>query len=122
MLAKCVLTILELNWNQRFRDKTKVNICHHMLTSSTQLQNRTFNVVERTKTSEKCPKMKNARAKRAKTSVFPCQIRKFKTFLSPYHLNGIFCNSGKNSNGTVHPGGMFSEKGNTFRGIPFFSL
>ena len=37
-----------------------------MLTSSTQLQNRSFGVVERTRTSAKCQKMKNARAKRAK--------------------------------------------------------
>ena len=29
---------------------------------------------------------------------------------SAYPLNGIFGNSGENSNGTVHPGGMFSEK------------
>ena len=29
---------------------------------------------------------------------------------SAYHLNGIFGNSRENSNGTVHPGGMFSEK------------
>ena len=29
---------------------------------------------------------------------------------SAYHLNGIFGNSGENSNGTVHLGGMFSEK------------
>ena len=28
---------------------------------------------------------------------------------SAYHLNGIFGNSGANSNGTVHPGGKFSE-------------
>ena len=41
---------------------------------------------------------------------------------SAYHLNGIFGNSGANSNGTVHPGGKFSGKGNTFRGISFFSL
>ena len=39
ILAKSVLTILELNWNQRFRaKKTKLNICHHMVKSSTQLQ------------------------------------------------------------------------------------
>ena len=39
MLEKYVLTILELNWNQRFRDnKTKLIICHHMLTSATQQQ------------------------------------------------------------------------------------
>ena len=37
-----------------------------MLTSSTQLQNTSFHVVERTTTSSKCQKMKNARAKRAK--------------------------------------------------------
>ena len=45
-LAKCVLTIQELMWNQRFRDKrTKFKISHHMLASSTQLQNRSFHVV-----------------------------------------------------------------------------
>ena len=71
MLEKCVVTILELNWNQRFRDKkTELNICHHMLTSSTQLQSRSFHVVERTRTSSKCQKMKNARAKRAKILSF----------------------------------------------------
>ena len=51
-------------------EKTKLNICDHMLTSSTQLQNRSFHVVERTRTSSKCQKMKNARAKRAKTRFF----------------------------------------------------
>ena len=67
MLEKYILTILELNWNQRLgQKKTKLNICHHMLTSSTQLQNWSFHVVERTRTSTKCKKMKNARAKRAK--------------------------------------------------------
>ena len=67
MLENCVLTVLELNWNKRLgHKKTKLSICHHMLTSSTQLQNRSFHVVERTRTSSKCQKMKNARAKRAK--------------------------------------------------------
>ena len=67
MLEKCVLTVLELNWNKRLgHEKTKLNICHHMLTSSTQLQNRSFHVVERTRTSSKCQKIKYARAKRAK--------------------------------------------------------
>ena len=65
MFEKCVLTILELNWNQRLgHKKTKLNICH-MFTSSTELQNRSFDVVERTRTSSKCQKLKNARAKRA---------------------------------------------------------
>ena len=67
MLEKCVLTVLELNWNKPLgHKKTKLNICHHMLTSSTQLQNRSFHVVERTRTSSKCQKMIYARAKRAK--------------------------------------------------------
>ena len=70
-LAKCVLTILELNWNQRFRGKrTKLNVCHHILTSSTQLQNRSFHVMESTRRSARCPRMKNARAKRAKLLFF----------------------------------------------------
>ena len=70
MLEKCVLTILELIWNQRLGHKTKLNICHHILTSSTQLQNTSFHVLERTRTSSKCQKMKNARAKRAKMLFF----------------------------------------------------
>ena len=71
MLEKRVLTILELNWNQRLGHKrTKLNICYHMLTSSTQLQNRSFHVAERTRTSSKCQKMKNARVKRAKILFF----------------------------------------------------
>ena len=84
MLEKCVLTVLELNWNKRLgHKKTKLNICHHMLTSSTQLQNRSFHVVERTRTSSKCQEMKNARAKRAKNTVFHCQKCKFVGFLLP---------------------------------------
>ena len=70
MLEKCLLTVLELIWNQRLGHKTKLKICHHMLTSSTQLQNRSFHVVERTRTSSKCQKMKYARAKRAKILFF----------------------------------------------------
>ena len=62
MLEKCVLTILELNWNLEHKKK-KLNICHHVLTSSTQVQNRLFHVVERTRISSKCQKMKSARVK-----------------------------------------------------------
>ena len=50
------------------------------------------------------------------------RVWKISKIRSAYHLNGIFGNSGANSNGTVHPGGKFSEKGNTFRGISFFPL
>ena len=63
--------MLELNWNQRLgHNRTKLNICHHMFTSSTQLQNRSFHVVQRTRTSTKFQKMKTARAKRAKLLFF----------------------------------------------------
>ena len=84
MLEKCVLTIQELNWNQRLRHKkTKLIICHHMLTSSTHLQNRSFHVVERTRTSSKCQKMKKCTCKACKNTVFSCQICKFVGFLLP---------------------------------------
>ena len=43
--------------------ETQVTFSDNVLT---QLQNRSFHVVERTRTSLKCQKMKNARAKRAK--------------------------------------------------------
>ena len=96
MLEKCVLTILELNWNQRLGHKmTKLNICHHMLTSSTQLQNRSFLVVERTRTSLKCQKMKTARAKRAKI-LFSLSNRQIVGFLLPssswlFKLPNVIC-------------------------------
>ena len=69
MFANFVLSILELNWNQRRRDK-KINmkICLQVLTASTKRQNWSFHVVERTGTTAKCKK--NARAKRAKVLFF----------------------------------------------------
>ena len=84
MLEKCVLIVLELSWNQRLgHKKTKLNICHHALTSSTQLQNWSFHVVERTRTSTKCQKMKNARAKRAKILFFIVKYANLWSFLLP---------------------------------------
>ena len=84
MLEKCVQTVLELNWNQRLgHKKTKLNICDHMLTSSAQLQNRSFHVVERTRTSSKCQKMKKARAKRAKILFFIVKYANLWGFLLP---------------------------------------
>ena len=83
-LENCVLTILELNWNQRLgHKKTKLNICHHMLTSSTQLQNRSFYVVERTRTSTKCERNEICTCKACKNTIFHCQIYKFVGFLLP---------------------------------------
>ena len=85
MLEKCFLTIVELNWNQRLgHEKTKLNICHHMLTSSTQLQNWSFydgrrkneNVYKMSK-NEKCT------CKARKNTVFHCQIWKFVGFSFP---------------------------------------
>ena len=71
MLAKCILNILELNWYQQFGDNKKIlKIFNHMLTSSTQLQNRPFHVAERTRTAVKCTKMKIAGAKYAKVLFF----------------------------------------------------
>ena len=84
MLENCVLTILELNWNQRLgHKKTRINICHHMLASSTQLQNRSFHVAERTRTSAKCQKMKYARAKRAKILFFTVKYANLWVFCCP---------------------------------------
>ena len=80
MFQKC-LTILELNWNQRLgHKKTNLNICHHMLSSSTRLQNRSFHVVERTRTSTKCQK---CTCKACKTTVFHCQILQISGVLLP---------------------------------------
>ena len=80
-LAKWVLTILDLNWNNRFRNETtKPNICHHNLTSSTQPQNRSFHIVERTRMckNEKC----TCQACKIIVLLY-CQICKFVTFLLP---------------------------------------
>ena len=83
-LENCVLTILELNWNQRLgHKKTKLNICHHMLMSSTQLQNWSFHVVERTRTSTKCEKNEICTCKACKNTIFHCEICKFVGFLLP---------------------------------------
>ena len=77
MLEKCFLTVLELNWNQRLgHKKTKIKICHHMFTSSTQLQNRTENVFKMSK-DDVCT------CKACKNTVFHCQICKFVGFLLP---------------------------------------
>ena len=68
VIWKCNFAFLQsfLNYSKSLRlqnvffreKKTKLNICHHMVTSSTQLQNRSFHVAERTRTSAKCQKLK----------------------------------------------------------------
>ena len=104
MLEKFVLTILELNWNQLLGHKrTQLNICHHMLTSSTELQNRSFHVVERTRTSAKCQNMKYAHAKLAKILFFivkyanlwgfRCRRRRsyLSSLITQFHFKGVLC-------------------------------
>ena len=83
LFCRCVITlgicVLELNCNQRFRDKkTKLNICHHMLTSTTQLSHRGKN-------ENVCQMFKNEKCtcKACKAIVFLCQICKFVRFLLP---------------------------------------
>ena len=89
MPEKCALTIQELNWNQRLgHKKTKLNICHDMVTSSTQLQNRSFHVIDRTRASSICQKMKNARAKRAKILFFIVKYANLCKFVRRTHC---FC-------------------------------
>ena len=65
MPEKCALTIWELNRNQRFgQDKIEhLSSYAHVVHTTAK---RSFHVIERTRTSSKCQKMKNARAKRAK--------------------------------------------------------
>ena len=87
MLAQCVLTILELNWNQRLgHKKTKLNICHQTLASSTQLQNRSKQVISRRRKNEKVFKMSKddkCTCKACENTIFHCQICKFVGFLLP---------------------------------------
>ena len=80
MLEKCVLTILELNWNQCFRDKkTKLKLYLLSHTTAKQVISRrgeNENICE-ISTNEKCT------CKACKNTVFRCQMYKFVTFLLP---------------------------------------
>ena len=82
-LAKCIQTILHFNWNQRFRGKrTKFNICHHMPTSSKQLQNRSFHTLWKEREHLEMSKKEKCSCKACKTIVFHNhQICKFVTSL-----------------------------------------
>ena len=84
MLEKCVLTILELNWNQRLGNKkTKLNICHHMLASSIQLQNSIISRRSKNENVFKMSKDEKCMCKACKNTVFHCQICKFVGSLLP---------------------------------------
>ena len=73
---------IKIHFHSEVRRYIILNICHHMLTSSTQVQNRSFHLVERTRTSAKRQKIKSAWQK-CKSIVFLCQICKFMTFFMP---------------------------------------
>ena len=81
MLEKCLLTVLELIWNQRLRHKkTKLSMCHVHTTAkqviSRPSRRKNENVFKMSK-DEKCT------CKACKNSVFNCQICKFVGFLLP---------------------------------------
>ena len=84
MLEKFVLTILELNWNQRFwtlEDKIEhlSSYAHVVHTTAKQVISRrrkTENVLKMSK-DEKC------KCKACRNTVFHCQICKFVRFLLP---------------------------------------
>ena len=63
--------------------KTKLNICNHMLTSSTQRQNRSFHVEQEIENVCKMSKKEKCTSKACKTIVFHYQIYTFITFLLP---------------------------------------
>ena len=76
----CALTILELNCNQRLgRDILK--ICHHMLTSSTQLLKKVISHHRKNENVFKMSKDEKCTCKACKTAVFHCQICKFVWFV-----------------------------------------
>lgn len=71
VIPKCLLTIEELNWYELPGDADKkLKICHQVLTLSTQLQDSSFHVVERTRITAKCTRMENAHVKHAKLVFF----------------------------------------------------
>ena len=49
----------ELNWYERFWErKKKLTLFRNVLTFSTKLQNKSFHVIDITRTAKKCTKMK----------------------------------------------------------------
>ena len=82
MLEKCVLTVLELNWNKRLgHKKTKLNICHHY---ADVVHTNAKQVISRRRKNENVFKMskdEKCTCKACKNTVFHCQICKFVGFL-----------------------------------------
>ena len=86
MLENCIITILELNWNQRLgHKKTKLNICHHH-TLSHVVQTPAKQVISRRRKNDnvyKLSKNEKCTCKACKNTVFQCQICKFVGFMLP---------------------------------------
>ena len=83
-LAKCVLTIRELNWNQRFTDKrTKFNIFVIIWSRSPHNCKTGHFTSQKERERLRNVKNENCTCKACKTIVFHCQICKFVTFLLP---------------------------------------
>ena len=81
MLEKCVLTIMELNWNQRLgHKKTKLNICHHVVNNTTAKQ-----VILRRRKNEhvfKMSKDEKGTCKACKNTVFHCRMQIYGIFVA----------------------------------------
>ena len=83
MLEKCVLTILELNWNQRLGHKKTIE---HLSSFAHVVHTTAKQVISRRRKNENVFKMsKNEKCmcKACKSTVFRCQIGKFVGVLSP---------------------------------------
>ena len=84
MLEKCVLTVLELNWNKRLgHKKRKLNICHHY---AYDVHTTAKQVISRRRKNENVFKMskdEKCTCKACKNTVFHCEICKFVGFLLP---------------------------------------
>ena len=82
-LAKCISTILELNWNQGFKDnKTKLNICHHMPSPPQNCKTGDFKSWKEQERLFEMSKNEKCTCKACKT-VFHCQISQFVALLLP---------------------------------------
>ena len=76
MLSKCVLTILDFNWDQRFLGKNLSSYAHVHHTTAKQVISRHGKNEDVYETSIN----ENRSCKACKTNVFDSQIRKFMTF------------------------------------------
>ena len=85
MLEKCVLTVLELNWDKRLGHK-KTKIIEHLSSYVDVVHTSAKQVISRRRKNENVFKMSKEEictCKAYKNAVFHCQICKFVGFLLP---------------------------------------